>query len=133
MTRRVLAIGMDPAFVDLSEMPALTVDLVRAYLDEQIDRLRAKGVEAISCLVDDGAAAESVVEQALRAGKYDCIVIGAGLRQSPDLLLLFEKIINLVHKLAPDSAIAFNSTPADTAEAALRWFDGPSSCNSTDG
>jgi hypothetical protein len=35
--------------------------------------------------------------------------------------LLFEKILNLVHRLAPDAGIAFNSTPADTAEAVRRW------------
>jgi hypothetical protein len=50
-------------------------------------------------------------------------VIGAGLREPPERLLLFEKIINLVHMLAPQSRIAFNTTPADTAEAAQRWIE----------
>jgi hypothetical protein len=49
-------------------------------------------------------------------------VIGAGLRASQERLLLFEKIINLVHMLAPQSRIAFNSAPSDTAEAAQRWI-----------
>jgi hypothetical protein len=40
----------------------------------------------------------------------------------PERLLLFEKIINLVHTLAPQSRIAFNTTPVDTAEAAHRWI-----------
>jgi hypothetical protein len=32
-------------------------------------------------------------------------------------LLLFEKIINLVHGLAPAARICFNTTPADTVKA----------------
>jgi hypothetical protein len=36
--------------------------------------------------------------------------------------LLFERIINLVHQRAPNSRIAFNTTPSDTAEAARRWI-----------
>ena len=43
------------------------------------------------------------------------------MREQPENLLLFEKILNLVHRLAPDAGIAFNSTPADTAEAVQRW------------
>ena len=72
--------------------------------------------------IDTGATAEEVVEAALRARHHDCVVIGAGLREPPELLGLFEKIINLVHRLAPDAAIAFNANPTDTAEAAERWL-----------
>jgi hypothetical protein len=49
-------------------------------------------------------------------------VIGAGLREPPSRLLLFEQIINLVHALAPQARICFNATPADTAEAVQRWL-----------
>jgi len=122
VTKTVLAIGIDPAFADLSAFPTLTPDLVRAYLDEQIGRLRSFGYSVDSCLVDLGATAEHVIETALRARPYDCIVLGAGLREPAELLLLFEKIVNLVHRFAPGSAIAFNTTPADTAEAAQRWL-----------
>jgi hypothetical protein len=59
----------------------------------------------------------------LRSRAFDCVVIGAGLREPPERLLLFERIINLVHTLAPQSRIAFNTTPADTAEAAQRWIE----------
>ncbi|WP_019832387.1 hypothetical protein [Sphingomonas sp. PR090111-T3T-6A] len=118
----MLAIGLDPSFADLSAFPTLSVDLVRAYIDDQIDRLRANGLDTDSCLVDRGESAERVIEQALQSKRYDCIVIGAGLRQPPELLPLFEKVINLVHQLAPHSRIAFNSTPADTLEAVQRWM-----------
>ena len=122
MTKTVLAIGIDPVFADLSAFPALTPDLVRAYIDQQIEQFRSQGYAVDMCLVDTGATAEQAVEAALRAKSYDCVVLGAGLREPPELLLLFEKVLNAVHRLAPESRIAFNSNPADTADAARRWI-----------
>ncbi|MCP1848167.1 MULTISPECIES: hypothetical protein [unclassified Bradyrhizobium] len=121
-TRTVLAIGLDPAFADLSGHPELSVELVRAFLDQQINRIRDFGHQVDSCLVDNGATAEATVMAALNARAYDCIVIGAGIREPAENLLLFEKIINLIHERAPHSRIAFNWNPTDTAEAAQRWI-----------
>lgn len=118
----VLAIGIDPAFVDLSALPGYTPDMVRAYLAGQIERVREYGHEVETCLIDTGATAERAVEAALRARRFDCVVIGAGLREPPELLVLFEKVLNLVHRLAPGASIAFNANPTDTAEAAQRWL-----------
>ncbi|KRA55756.1 hypothetical protein [Devosia sp. Root635] len=125
LAKTVLAIGIDPAFADLSAMPGYTVDVVRAYLDAQINRIGEFGYEVESCLVDLGDTAEGVVEKALRSKEFDCVVIGAGLREPPELLLLFEKVVNLVHTLAPGARIAFNSSPTDTAEAVQRWLGSP--------
>ena len=61
--------------------------------------------------------------QALRSKHPDCVVIGAGLREPAPRLLLFEKIVNLVHIHAPQARICFNTTPADTAEAVQRWIE----------
>lgn len=58
---------------------------------------------------------------ALKSKHFDCVLIGAGLRLPPERLLLFETIINLIHRLAPRAGICFNTTPADTAEAVQRW------------
>lgn len=121
--RTVLAIGLDPAFADFSAMPGLTPELIGRYVEAQIEQLRLLGFEAESCLVDRGETAEATVSAALGAKSYDCVVIGAGLRQPPELLVLFEKVLNLVHRLAPTAAIAFNTRPADTAEAAMRWIE----------
>ena len=120
--KSVLAVGIDPAFADLSALPGYTPEMVRNYLIAQVERVREYGHNVETCLVDTGATAERVVEAALRARSYDCVVIGAGLREPPELLLLFEKVINLVRRLAPDAAIAFNANPKDTAEAAERWL-----------
>jgi hypothetical protein len=50
------------------------------------------------------------------------VVIGGGVRIPPKNLLLFETLVNAVHKAAPNAAIAFNTRPEDTADAAARWL-----------
>ena len=116
----VLALGLDPNFVDLTSMPGLTPELVRAYIDSQLERMRASGYAVESCLVASGDTAEAVVNDSLRKREYDCVMIGAGLR-APGQLLLFEKLLNLVHARAPRAKICFNTTPADSVEAVQRW------------
>ena len=120
--KTVLAIGIDPQFVDFSTFPGFTVELFRSYIDAQIEQLRGLGFDTESCLIDLGDTAESVTAAALRSKRFDCVVIGAGLRQPPERLFLFEKVLNLIHVLAPNAAICFNTRPADTGEAVLRWI-----------
>ena len=112
--------GLDPDCVDLAEFPDLTPGLVRAFIDAQLERLRGLGYEVFSCLVDSGETAEAVTQRHLDARRFDCVVVGAGLR-APTQLLLFDKLLNLVHARAPQAKICFNTTPADTAEAVQRW------------
>jgi len=47
---------------------------------------------------------------------------GGGVRLPPRGLALFEAVINAVHKAAPGAAIAFNTVPQDSADAAARWL-----------
>jgi hypothetical protein len=122
MVKRVLAIGVEPGSGDYSAFPQLTPELVRSYIEEQLLRLRDCGFEVTSCLIDLDEAAEAAVTAALRDERFHCIVIGAGLREPKERLLLFEKVLNLIHQLAPGAAICFNTTPADTAEAVQRWI-----------
>lgn len=117
----VLALGIEPAFADFTQFLDLIPELIRHFIDTQIGQLRMLGYDAESCLIDLGDTAEATVRQAIRARRFDCVVIGAGLREPPAMLLLFEKVLNLVHALAPDAKIAFNTNPADTAKAVRRW------------
>jgi hypothetical protein len=66
MAKSVLALGLDPIFADFSEFPHLTPDVIRAFIDAQLDRLRGMGYEVVSCLVDLGETAETVAAQHLR-------------------------------------------------------------------
>ena len=120
--KSVLAIGIDPALVDFTALPQFTPEMFRSYIDAQLERVRGMGYDVTSCLIDLGDTAEAVTSEALKSRNFDCVLIGAGLRQPPERLLLFEKIINLIHRLAPDATICFNTTPADTAEAVQRWL-----------
>src|SRR6185312_12206036 len=116
----ILALGLDPKFADYSKMAGLTPQVVQSFIDAQLDRLRAAGFAVTSCLVDAGDTAESVAAAALAKADFDGVVIGAGLRDSSQLLL-FEKILNLVHARAPRARLCFNSSPGDTLESVQRW------------
>ncbi|MBN8993500.1 MAG: hypothetical protein J0H42_35135 [Rhizobiales bacterium] len=120
--KTVLAIGIEPSLVDLSAYPGLTPELVRHFIEAQIEKLRALGYDAESCLIDLGETAEAVTTAALTSRRLDCVVIGAGLREPAERLLLFERILNLILIHAPHVRLCFNTTPADTAEAVQRWI-----------
>jgi hypothetical protein len=88
-----------------------------------MEQLRKLGYDVESCLIDLGETAEQAVTAALQSRKFDCIVIGAGLRLPAPRLPLFELVINLIHTYAsPSARICFNTTPADTVEAVQRWI-----------
>jgi hypothetical protein len=71
-------------------------------------------------MINPDETAGPMLEKQLRSSHYDCVVIGGGLRIPPKGLPLFEKVVNVIHKAAPAAAIAFNTRPEDTAEAAAR-------------
>lgn len=116
----VLALGLDPRFVDPRAMGGYTPEVVRAYIESQLDRIRVLGYEVESCLVDDGDTAERVLAGQLEQRTFDCVLIGAGLRD-PQHLRLFERLLNVVHVRAPGAKICFNTSPGDSAEAVQRW------------
>jgi hypothetical protein len=116
----VLALGLDPCFIDFQSMPNLTPELVRSFIDTQTQQIRALGYEVESCLVDSEETAEADLEKVVRARKFDCVMIGAGLRAA-EHLLLFERLLNLIHMQLPNARICFNTKPADSAAAVQRW------------
>ena len=83
------------------------------------------GVESCRFGLDGSDDVEAVVSAALRARPWECVVVGGGVRKPDDQLELFERVVNLVRRHAPDAAIAFNSTPTDTFDAAARWVQTP--------
>ena len=100
MTRaRVLLVGLDPDIVDYTQspVPGLTAAKVRAAVEADSAKLEALGYSVKSLYVDDGKTAEAVLTDALTTIRYDCIMVGAGLRVVPPYFLLSEKLINVVH------------------------------------
>lgn len=118
---RVLVIGLDPSRVPGPWDPKPVIDAIAAGMVRFADR----GVGAESCLfgLDGSDDVEMVVTAALRSRAWECVVIGGGLRKEEERLELFERLVNLVRRHAPTAALAFNSTPADTFDAAARWID----------
>ena len=116
----VLALGLDPVFVDPKAMGGYSPVMVRAFIDSHLDRVRAAGYEVENCLVDLGETAATVLSEKLRERSFDCVLIGAGLR-APEHSMLFEKLLNAVHSLATQAKICFNTTPGDSLEAVRRW------------
>ena len=87
-----------------------------------MQQMADRGWHADLCLVRPDESATTVLEQQLATAAYDCVVIGGGLRIPPKSLLLFERLLNAVHRAAPNASIAFNTSPPDTADAAARWL-----------
>jgi hypothetical protein len=122
---RVLFVGQAPDTVDYSDpaLPSgLSAEKVQAGIDLAATKIAERGWIADLCMIPPDAAGVAVLEKQLVSATYDCVVIGGGMRLPPKSLLLFEKVVNAVHKAAPGSAIAFNTDPKDTAEAAARWL-----------
>ncbi|MDM0107930.1 hypothetical protein QTH97_23485 [Variovorax sp. J22R24] len=118
---QVLVIGLEPSLVDFGTMPDMNAEKVRSGLAADQARLAALGYEAELCLTDLGDTAADVVARKLSEKPFDCVVIGAGIRTLPAYFLLFERLINVVHRAAPQARICFNTKPSDTAEAVQRW------------
>jgi hypothetical protein len=121
---RILLLGLEPEAVDYSDPalpPGMNAEKIRAGIAFAVKQFTARGWESdVGYLLPDESAGPTV-ERLLRSTNYDCVVIGGGVRIPPRNLALFEVVINAVRKAAPGAAIAFNTGPQDSADAAARW------------
>jgi len=127
MTERqsVLIVGLDPALIDFSKpgyAPGMDAAKVLAGLKSSEEELTHLGYTVETCLTDFGETAETVLQAKLQQKRFDCVLIGAGVRANPSNFLLFEKMINVVHAHAPQAKLCFNTLPSDTAAAVKRWL-----------
>lgn len=121
---RILLLGLDPDTVDFSDPalpPGMTAEKVRTGVAIALKQFTERGWESDVGYFRPDETAGPTVERQLRSASYDCVVIGAGVRLPPRNLALLEVVINVVRKTAPGAAIAFNTRPDDSAEAASRW------------
>ncbi len=124
---RVLLLGYDPETVDFSDpgLPSgMTVEKVHAGIAVAMRQFAERGWEADVGLVPADETPGPAAERLLASTSYDCVVIGGGVRLPSRGLALFEVVINAVRKAAPGAAIAFNTRPDNSADAAARWVDG---------
>jgi hypothetical protein len=124
MMARVLLVGYDPETVDYSNPalpPGMSADKISIGLALALKQMTERGWEVDLCLIRPDEMAGKSVERHLASATYACVVIGAGVRLPPQGLALFEAVVNAVHRAAPAAAIAFNTRPEDSADAAARW------------
>jgi len=114
----VLVIGLDPYRVPGPWNPKPVADAIEIGMTALADR----GFHAEACLLglDGSEDIEASVIVALQARSWDCVVVAGGIRTPEEQLELFESIINLIRRYAPQAAIAFNHTPHDLADTAAR-------------
>jgi hypothetical protein len=120
---RILFVGQKPETVDFSDPslpPGFDAEKINAGIAVGVRKIEERGWQGETCMITPDAAGGKMLEHALKSATYDCVVIGGGLRLPPKSLTLFETVVNIIHKAAPSAAIAFNTKPEDTAEAAAR-------------
>jgi hypothetical protein len=124
-TIRVLVLGQDVNTVDFSNPalpPGMTAAKVTAGLEQARASLVAQGFEVdMLQVLPDPAGAEAAIAAQLLGRDYGVVVIGAGIRNPPPGLFMFETVLNAVHRGAPGARIAFNTRPDDSDAAAVRW------------
>lgn len=113
----MLVIGLDPFRVPGPWDP----QPIAAGIEAGRSRFAEHGIGAELCLVglDGSDDVPAVVASALGSQAWECVVIGGGVRGDTEL---FEQVVNLVRRHAPDAAIAFSESPDATYDAAARWL-----------
>jgi len=122
---RVLFVGQLPETVDYSDPaipPGFNAQKINAGIAIGKAKIEERGWQADLCMIPPDETAGPILEKQVMGVTYDCVVIGGGRRLPPKSLILFETVVNAVHRAAPNAAIAFNTRPEDTAEAAARWL-----------
>jgi hypothetical protein len=125
---RVLFVGQAPETVDFSDPslpPGFNADKINEGIRIAEAAMAERGWQGDLCMIPPDDSGIAMLSAKLAQTNYDCVVIGGGLRIPPKSLILFEKVVNAIHQGAPKAAIAFNTRPQDTAEAAARWITIP--------
>ena len=61
------------------------------------------------------------IGDALKATAFDVVLVYAGARGAPESFLLFEQLVKVAHRTAPQASICFNTGPTDSVDALRRW------------
>jgi hypothetical protein len=124
---KVLLAGLEPETVDFTDPaipPGMDAAMIRTGIDMAVQACKARGWDIELCMFPPDETAEAIIARSLAGADFDVVVIGAGVRLPPRNLELFERVVNAVHRGAPRTAIAFNTTPMDSDAAAARWLGG---------
>ena len=127
---RVLLLGYDPDTVDFSDPalpPGMTTEKIHAGIEVAMKQFASRGWQADLGLLrpDETALPPVTLSEQLASASYDCVETIDRRWRPADRLVFCQSsnaVINAVHKAAPRAAIAFNTRPDDSADAAARWL-----------
>src|SRR6476661_4476900 len=111
----VLLIGLDPRKIPGFDPAPVEIAIAMGH-----KRFVEAGIEVDTCLVGIEPAARTIIVNALQAKPYGVVVVGGGIRKPDELVELFEDVIDLIRHHAPQAAIAFNTNPVTSLDAATR-------------
>jgi hypothetical protein len=121
----ILVIGYAPDAVDFTD-PAVPPGLDEAAVAEGIKRdvqlMHDRGWEAEHLPIRLDGSLRGDIADRLARDSFDCIVIGAGVRMTTQHVAEFEQVVDAVRQGAPQTPIAFNSSPDSSGDAAARWL-----------
>ena len=101
----------------------MTVEKIHAGIKVALVDFAWRGWQPEIFFINPDETAVPTVERCLASNVYDCVVIGAGVHLTPNWLVLFEAVVNAIHRAAPQAAIAFNTRPDDSGAAARAGSD----------
>ena len=121
---RVLVIGYAPDAVDFTDPtlpPGLDAKQVASGIQKDLELMHDRGWEAEHLPIRTDEDLEHRISTYLAGNLFSCIVVGGGVRMTAKYVPELEQVVNAVRKAAPQTPIAFNSSPDSSGEAAARW------------
>jgi hypothetical protein len=119
---RILLVGYVPETVDFSDPdlpPGMTVEKVHAGIAVAVKQFAERGWESDLCYIRPDETAAPTVERQLGSTRYDCVVIGGGVRL-PRKGLYLVRSRHQRGRQAARRGDCLNTRPDDSADAAAR-------------
>ncbi|KAI8950860.1 hypothetical protein F4801DRAFT_578977 [Xylaria longipes] len=101
-----------------------TADEITAKLERDLARTQRNGFDCKPYQIDPNDAEVGLqgMEDELKSSVYEGVMIGAGVRLVPEQTHLFEKMVDVCRRVAPNIPFMFNSGPDTHCQALERAF-----------
>lgn len=120
---RILMVGIDPDLVDFTDPalpPGMDAEMIRRGIAAALDGLKAAGHDPHHQYIPPEAAALGDLADRLSTERFDCVVVGGGVRLPPRNLALFEAVLNVIASQPQAPAIALVAAPPEAPQAVAR-------------
>lgn len=125
----ILVIGLGPnvKLPSSTLLPAnLSPSTVGAAVKASMQKIKDAGFDLTATTVSPGDTDDdlSTLEKLLTEKEWTGIVVGFGIRGTPEFTEMFETAVQMCWRLRPGVKVGFNSRPDDLYEAVVRNFGG---------